>query len=63
MMVKEWDARLEPDRHRGNINFGEDVVRQVAFQIAGLHAAGAIYHGVALKDGVLASMLPIKGIR
>ncbi len=31
--------------------------------IAGLHAAGAIYHGVALKDGVLASMLPIKGIR
>lgn len=31
--------------------------------IAGLHAAGAIYHSVVLKDGVLASMLPIKGVR
>ena len=31
--------------------------------IAGLHAAAAIYHSVVLKDGVLASMLPIKGVR
>lgn len=31
--------------------------------VAGLHAAGAIYHSLVLKDGVLASMLPIKGVR
>lgn len=31
--------------------------------IAGLHAAAAIYHHVALKDGVLSTMLPRKGVR
>lgn len=31
--------------------------------LAGLHAAAGIYHGLVLKDGVLASMLPYKGIR
>jgi cytochrome b561 len=28
--------------------------------LAGLHAAAGIYHGLVLKDGVLASMLPYK---
>lgn len=31
--------------------------------LAGLHAAAGTYHGLVLKDGVLASMLPFKGIR
>jgi cytochrome b561 len=31
--------------------------------LAGLHAAAGIYHGLVLKDGVLASMLPYKGMR
>lgn len=31
--------------------------------LAGLHAAAAIYHHVALKDGVLLSMLPGKRLR
>ena len=31
--------------------------------LAGLHAAAAIYHHLALKDGVLATMLPRMGIR
>jgi cytochrome b561 len=31
--------------------------------LAGLHAAAAIYHHLVLKDGVLATMLPQKGIR
>ena len=31
--------------------------------LAGLHAAAAIYHHAVLKDKVLATMLPIKGLR
>jgi cytochrome b561 len=31
--------------------------------IAGLHAAAAIYHRLALKDGVLATMLPYRWFR
>ncbi len=31
--------------------------------LAGLHAAAAIYHHLVLKDGVLSTMLPRKGIR
>ena len=31
--------------------------------LAGLHAAAAIYHHLVLKDGVLATMLPLKGFR
>ncbi len=31
--------------------------------LAGLHAAAAIYHHLVLKDGVLSTMLPGKGIR
>jgi cytochrome b561 len=31
--------------------------------LAGLHALAAVYHHVALKDGVLLSMLPRRGIR
>ena len=31
--------------------------------LGGLHAAAAIYHHLVLKDGVLSTMLPRKGIR
>lgn len=31
--------------------------------LAGLHAAAGVYHGLVLKDGLLRSMLPYKGIR
>lgn len=39
------------------------VLADAVVWIAGLHAAGAIYHRVVLKDGVLAAMLPLKGVR
>lgn len=41
-------------------NWGKvhEVLGDALMWLAGLHAAAAIYHHVALKDGVLAAMLP-----
>lgn len=57
-LIAEWPLSKMADW--GDVH---SFLADVLIWLAGFHALAAIYHGVVLKDGLLAAMLPRKGIR